>query len=126
MTNAILSAGDIVLVPYYPFTNQFESKRRPALVISASTYNSCAWDVILLAITSNVSRVSQYEVLVPGNDLDFAQTGLKKSSAIKCGAIFAFSHAQIDRRPGVLPVRFLAEVKKILSIILELRSGAAS
>lgn len=43
--------GDIILVPF-PFTDQTTSKKRPAVVISSSTYNTARPDLIIMAVTS--------------------------------------------------------------------------
>lgn len=43
--------GDIVLVPF-PFTNQRTTKKRPAVVVSSTAYNTARPDLIVLAITS--------------------------------------------------------------------------
>lgn len=47
------SFGDVVLVPF-PFTNQTQTKKRPAVVVSSSAYNAGRLDVVLMAITSQV------------------------------------------------------------------------
>src|SRR6266536_282232 len=43
--------GDIVLVPF-PFTDQSAAKKRPAVVVSCSTFHDRCQDVILMAVTS--------------------------------------------------------------------------
>lgn len=45
--------GDVILVPF-PFTDQSTAKRRPAVVVSSSSYNNQRPDLILRAITSQV------------------------------------------------------------------------
>jgi mRNA interferase MazF len=47
--------GDVVLVPF-PFTNQIESKKRPAVIVSSHAYNSVKPDVVVMAITSQLPR----------------------------------------------------------------------
>ncbi|PYS57036.1 MAG: hypothetical protein DMF74_27080 [Acidobacteria bacterium] len=39
--------GDVVLVPF-PFTDQTETKKRPAVVASSDRYNNARSDVIFL------------------------------------------------------------------------------
>ncbi|MHC4258832.1 MAG: type II toxin-antitoxin system PemK/MazF family toxin [Planctomycetota bacterium] len=94
------------------------TKRRPALVISATDFNTSGSDVILAAISSNISRRSKYDVILLSTGSDFVQTGLRCSSAVRCGVVFAFSQAQIERKLGTLPERFLAEVGQVLRRIL--------
>jgi mRNA interferase MazF len=117
--------GDIVLLPY-PFTNYFDKKRRPALVLSAREFNDRTSDVILAAISSNVSRSSPYEVVINSTDPGFGQTNLKTSSVVKCGAIFAFSQAQIDKHLGFLPTEVMDRVKEVVRRIMEISSHSTS
>jgi len=46
--------GDVVLVPF-PFADLKSRKVRPALVVSGRTYHANEPDLIIAAITSNVS-----------------------------------------------------------------------
>jgi mRNA interferase MazF len=50
--------GDVVLVPF-PFSDQTTSKKRPAVVISSSTYHHSRPDLILMAITSQANLSSR-------------------------------------------------------------------
>jgi mRNA interferase MazF len=47
--------GDIVLVSF-PFTDLSSSKRRPALVVSPDAFNETTSDLVLAAITSQISE----------------------------------------------------------------------
>jgi len=42
--------GDIVLVPF-PFTNQSQAKKRPAVVVSSTRYHEARPDIIIMALT---------------------------------------------------------------------------
>ena len=71
--------GDIVLVPF-PFTDQSQAKKRPAVVISSQAYNSERPDLIIMAVTSQIKPTSSIgEVIVQ----DWQGAGLFKPSAIK-------------------------------------------
>jgi mRNA-degrading endonuclease toxin of MazEF toxin-antitoxin module len=47
--------GDVVLVPF-PFTNQKAFKKRPAVIVSSRGYNAARPDVIIMAVTSQLSQ----------------------------------------------------------------------
>ena len=71
--------GDIVLVPF-PFTDQSQTKKRPAVVISSKAYNSERPDLIIMAVTSQIKPTAIIgEVVVQ----DWQAAGLLKPSAIK-------------------------------------------
>lgn len=71
--------GDVVLVPF-PFTDQTTTKQRPATVISSEAYHRARFDVILLAVTSQVRPTPAVgEVIVQ----DWKGAGLLKPSVLK-------------------------------------------
>ncbi|HEX3231434.1 MAG TPA: type II toxin-antitoxin system PemK/MazF family toxin [Pyrinomonadaceae bacterium] len=73
------SFGDVVLVPF-PFTDQSATKKRPAVIVSSDSYNKARPDVILMAITSQLSRHSRLGEVVIAN---WKPAGLLKASTIK-------------------------------------------
>jgi mRNA interferase MazF len=89
--------GDVVLVPF-PFTNQAASKQRPAVVVSSRAYNSARLDVVVMAITSQISsRATSEEVCIES----WKPAGLLKPSVIK--PVFAtIEQSLIIRQIGVL------------------------
>ena len=48
------SFGDVVLVPF-PFIDQTASKKRRAVVVSADAYHQRRPDLIVIAVTSQIS-----------------------------------------------------------------------
>ena len=71
--------GDVVLVPF-PFSDQTETKKRPAIVISSDKYNQIFSDIIIMAITSKTKQISdigEYKIEAWQN------AGLLKPSIIK-------------------------------------------
>jgi len=50
----MINQRDIILIPF-PFSDLSESKIRPALVVSNNIYNSQSLDIVVTAITSNLS-----------------------------------------------------------------------
>ena len=47
--------GNVLLVPF-PFTDQTSTKKRPAVIVSSSTYNRERPDIVLVAVTSQMQR----------------------------------------------------------------------
>jgi mRNA interferase MazF len=47
------SFGDVVLVPF-PFTDQTGLKKRPAVIVSSTAYQTQRRDVVIMAITSQI------------------------------------------------------------------------
>jgi mRNA interferase MazF len=75
----VYSFGDLVLVPF-PFTDQTGAKKRPAVVVSSTTYNGARRDVLLMAVTSQVRATAGVgEVIVS----DWQKAGPLKASVIK-------------------------------------------
>jgi len=105
--------GDVVLVPF-PFTNQIQSKKRQAVIVSGQAYNSVKPDVVVMAITSQLRPSPEFgEVWIPR----WQEAGLLKPSAIK--PVFAsLERDLIIRQLGRLPedIRIILdiEIRKIL------------
>lgn len=73
------SFGEVVLVPF-PFTDQSSIKKRPAVVVSSSDYNTNRRDIIIMAITSQVRSPPGFgEAAV----VDWQAAGLIKPSLLK-------------------------------------------
>jgi len=89
--------GDVVLVRF-PFTNQAASKQRPAVVVSNRVYNTARPDVIIMAITSQLSPLPRLgEVTIQQSQA----AGLLKPSMIK-PVIATIEQNLILKRLGVL------------------------
>ena len=86
------SRGDIVLVSF-PFTDLTSTKRRPALVISPDPFNQLNQDLILAAISSQISTAGSYSVQVGPNDCE--NGALPKVSVIKLTKVFTMSCALV-------------------------------
>lgn len=91
------SFGDIVLVPF-PFTDQSATKRRPAVVVSSTTYHESRPDLIIMAITSQARPAGVIgEVQVK----EWKSAGLIKPSVIK-PVIATIEASLVIRRLGQL------------------------
>ena len=100
----VLRKKDIILVPF-PFTNQLEIKRRPALVISNDTFNDRSNDIIACAITSNVD--SDYSIYIKPDDW---KDGLYSVSCIKFANIFTIEKKIVLKKIGRLSSERFNEV----------------
>jgi len=71
--------GDVVLVRF-PFTNQLSTKQRPAVIISKPAYARQRPDIVLMAITSQISTQHDFaDTLL----IDWQSANLLKPSAVK-------------------------------------------
>ena len=86
--------GDIVLVSF-PFTDLTSAKRRPALVISPDSLNQINQDLILVAITSQVTA-DEYALRL--EESDFLEGKLPKPSMIKLTKIFTIHSTLVAKQ----------------------------
>ena len=106
--------GDVVLVRFV-FADERGAKRRPVLVLSGDDYHAGRQDVIVAAVTSNVSR------LLPGDHLIEAwrDAGLPRLS-VATGILRTVKRAMIERSLGRLAARDLRAFQKLLRSTLGL------
>lgn len=105
--------GDIVLVPF-PFTDQSSHKKRPAVVVSSNSYNENKPDLIIMAITSQITlplSLGEYQII------DFLSSGLLKPSVIK-PVISTVEKTLIIRKLGQLSSSDCYQLKNILNSLL--------
>ena len=86
--------GDVVLVSF-PFTDLTSSKRRPALVISPNSLNQLNQDLVLVAITSQVTA-DEYGLRL--EESDSLEGKLPKSSMIKLTKIFTIHSTLVVKK----------------------------
>ncbi|MBW7989169.1 MAG: type II toxin-antitoxin system PemK/MazF family toxin [Planctomycetes bacterium] len=110
--------GDIVLISHAPYTNRLSAKARPCLVISGFQFNENGPDLFLAPISSVIRYGDTKQVVIESSDASFADTGLRVRSAIKCGAIFAYSKSQVCRKLGLVQSQILEQVtNKVIDIL---------
>jgi mRNA interferase MazF len=107
--------GDIVLVPF-PFTDLSSSKRRPALVISPDAFNEQMQDVIVAAITSQLTDTEHAVTLEIGDCVDGT---LPKKSLVKLTKVFTIHSSLIVKKLCALRedklAAVLGELRRIFS-----------
>ncbi|HEX9672859.1 MAG TPA: type II toxin-antitoxin system PemK/MazF family toxin [Burkholderiales bacterium] len=107
------SFGDIVLVPF-PFTDQSAIKRRPAVIISTSSYHAERPDLIIMAVTSQVRPAGVIgEVQVK----DWKSAGLIKPSVVK-PVITTIEASLVIRRLGQLKKDELEALREAIAKIV--------
>lgn len=100
--------GDVVLVRFV-FADEHGAKRRPVLVLSGTDYHAGRQEVIVAALTSNISR------LLPGDYLitDWQGAGLPRPS-VAMGILRTIRQSMIERSLGRMPARDLRAFKQLL------------
>lgn len=88
--------GEVILVPF-PFSDQTITKQRPAVIVSSNEYNAKRADVIIAAITSNITAIwfGDYRLK------DWKEAGLLKPSAVKA-SLATIEKGLIIRKLGIL------------------------
>ncbi len=109
----ILRRKDIILVPF-PFSDQINSKKRPALIISSDNFNEGSEDVIACAITSNTDH--EHSVYIKPEDW---KDGLYSESCVKVSSIFTIEKKIILKRIGRLNAERFGDVSKVLNELIK-------
>jgi mRNA interferase MazF len=85
-----MKRGEIYLANLSPAVGSEMDKRRPVLIVSNDANNNAANVVTILPITSNVSRIYPFEVL-----LQLEDSGLSKPSKVQAQQIRTISKQRI-------------------------------
>ena len=64
----MMNQRDLLLVPF-PFSDQSGNKVRPVVIVSNNEFNSYSEDLIVIGVTSNITK-DNYTVLLGNNDLE--------------------------------------------------------
>ncbi len=111
---------DIVLIPF-PFSDLSTSKRRPAIIISNSSYNTHNDDVICCAITSNPKNYAGCVVI---NNSDLDEGYLNYESRIKPTKIFTLNRKLIIKYLAKLNIEKSKEVLRNLNSSINIEDVA--
>lgn len=107
------SFGDVVLVPF-PFTDQSGGKKRPAVIVSSSSYNSSRRDLVIMAITSQVRLPLGF-----GESIltDWQGAGLIKPSVLK-PVFTTIEQGLVVRTLGALVANDLHRLRETISQVI--------
>lgn len=104
--------GEVILVPF-PFTNQSESKKRPAVVISSDAYHTNRPDLLIMAITSQTHVAPDFATFPV---VDWQAAGLLKPSFAK-PVLTTLEQKLVIRRMGVFSSRDQQSLRQMLKQI---------
>jgi mRNA interferase MazF len=112
--------GDICLVDFEPARGSEASKQRPAVVVSNDGANATATRldrgvVTVVPVTSNVSRVYPFQVLLPA-----IECGLTRDFKARAEQVRSIAIERVGRRIGKLPPALLAKLDDALRLHLAL------
>jgi mRNA interferase MazF len=112
--------GDIVQVDLDPVLGSDASKRRPAVIVSNDGANQSASRlgrgvVTVVPLTSNVSRVFPFQVLLPAS-----VTGLTRDSKAQAEQVRSIAVQRLGAALGAVPPRLMIEIDEALRLHLSL------
>lgn len=112
----IIKRGEIWIVNLEPSLRREMHKKRPALVISNNFVHEKTYHVIVIPISSQVTRTIGPEMVLIDR-----KEGLEKKSVILPLYIRSVDQARLIERIGSLPKTKLLEVEESLKLVLKLK-----
>ena len=116
--------GDVVLVafPYTTDEGQTQTKRRPAVIISNDYNNGRLDDVLLVPLTSNVTRASHEptQVVVQMTSPEGKAGGLRRDSVIDCTVIATIPRTLLVSKIGAFPNEVMERIDMCLMVALSI------
>ena len=108
--------SEIWLVSLEPVRRSEIGKTRPALIISNDRNNEFASTLTLLPITTTISKVYPFEVMIHSRD-----SGLPKDSKIKCNQVRTVDRSRLLKKVGQVSTEDMKKVEEALLIHLDIR-----
>lgn len=116
----LVNRGDVILT-YVPNIGSPGGKLRPALVVQSDHNNARLNETIIVAITSNTSRVGEAtQLLIETATPDGAASGLLHGSAVRCERLHSIPQADVRRVIGKLSDPLMRQVDDCLKAALGL------
>lgn len=112
--------GEIRLVDFGQAQPGESAKQRPAVIVSNNGANSTAARlgrgvVTVAPMTSNVTRVHPFQVLVPAHE-----SGLERDSKVQAEQVRSVSVERVSRALGSVPAQLMLRVDEALRLHLSL------
>ena len=105
--------GEIYLVCLDPVIGSEINKTRPALILSNDINNQYSETVTVIPITSNISKIFPFEVMLSRD-----KSGLTKDSKAKCNQIRTIDKQRMVKNIGKVIPDIMKEIEKALLIHL--------
>ena len=106
--------GDIVLIPV-PFTDLSSTKRRPVIVVSNDDYNQRRQDIVVVAMTSNLST-GKYAFTISSSDLERGK--LNRPGQIRVDKLYTLSQSIVVKTFGRVDAATLDRIRGLLHDLL--------
>ena len=114
----LVKRGDLFWVDLNPIKGSEQAGRRPILVIQNDVGNAFAPTVIIAPLTTKVfTKDYPINVRIPKG-----VAGLKETSIVLLSQIRTIDKSRLERRIGHLPVSYLRQVNRAISVSLGLAS----
>lgn len=110
----MIEQGDLLLVPF-PFSDQSGKKVRPVIVISNSNFNKNSEDVIVVGVTSNISK-DQYIINLTNDNL--SEGKFYTNCCVKVENILKLDKELIVKKIGKINLDTLKEIISKLNEII--------
>lgn len=111
----MLKQRDIVLIPI-PFTDLTSHKKRPAVIISATSYNEKNEDIVVAALTSN-TEPRDFSITLTADDLE--EGNLKVTSMIRADNIYTLNKSIVIKTFGRVKLEILEKIKDTFLKLIE-------
>ena len=111
MSDRQIRKGDVVMVDI-PYLDATHAVRRPAVVVCDPNQ---MLDVIIAGVTSRIRKpLPPTHYVINRGHADWAASGLRLDSAIRCDRIFTVEHSNIHRVVGHLSDSTILEIDQRL------------
>jgi mRNA interferase MazF len=111
-----MKRGDIFYANLSPTIGSEIAKRRPVLIVSNDINNRVANTITVLPLTSNVSRVYSFEVLINKD-----QSGLTKDSKVQAQQIRTIAKERLEGdKIGCLSAEKMCLIENAIKLHLEI------
>jgi len=112
----MIEQRDLLLVPF-PFSDQLGKKVRPIVVISNNAFNQYSEDILVVAVTSNLTK-DKHTIFLSKNELE--EGILNHDCCIKVENILKIDKKLIIKKIGKIKQTTLQEVIKIINSIINI------